>query len=89
VRSVRLDEDFRNVVLDHVERGVEHLLRIDARRIDIAILDAKQRPVEDLQGRQVMSLDTLCSGSSAHLGYVQLERDDTFGRLTDDGEDER
>ena len=37
-----------------VERGVQHLLRVDARRIDVAILDAHEHEVEDLQCRQVV-----------------------------------
>ena len=57
VRGVGLDQHLGDVELHRVERGVEHLLRIDARRVDVAILDPHERHVEDLERRQVVALD--------------------------------
>ena len=42
-RDVGLDQHLGDVELHAVERGVQHLLRVDARRIDVAILDPHER----------------------------------------------
>jgi hypothetical protein len=88
VSHVGLDEHLGDVELHRVERGVEHLLRIDATRIDVAILDPQERHVEDLERGQLVLLLDLTAGSRTDLLRVELERDHSFGRLSDDGEDQ-
>jgi hypothetical protein len=44
------------VVLDRIQRRVEHLLGVDARRIDVALADADEGAVDDLERPQVVLL---------------------------------
>ena len=54
VVAARLDEHLGDRLLHLVERRLQHLLGIDARRIDVRVVDAHQRVVEDAQRRQII-----------------------------------
>jgi hypothetical protein len=52
--TARLDEDLGHLALHPVERRIQHLLGVDAGRVDVAVADARQRVVDDRQLGQVV-----------------------------------
>ena len=72
------DDDLRDVLLDVVERREEHVLRLDALGVDVAVADGLEDLVDHLELRQVV-------GGGLVLGFGIARRDgrrETFPQAT-------
>ena len=56
------DDDLRDVLLHVVERREEHLLRLDALRIDVAVADGLEDLVHDLELREIVRCGRMLGG---------------------------
>ena len=74
----RLDQDLRDRLLEALEGGDRHLVRVDALGLDVVLGDVPQGPVEDAQVGGVVALRGPPGGAS--LPLLRLGRGDLQGR---------